>query len=98
MDVAQGTAVPLFWSQPGYSLKPAPVLASERTHAQHLDVIRRHFQKLVGQYGPNVSRALHLHLLLLMFAVGCNQLGGTARQGGRCYYWLPGIHGRAQLG
>ncbi|EPQ58006.1 hypothetical protein GLOTRDRAFT_114553 [Gloeophyllum trabeum ATCC 11539] len=46
-------SIPLFWTQPGYSLKPAPVLSPERTHDQHLDAIRRHFQKLISKYGPN---------------------------------------------
>ncbi|EIN07173.1 hypothetical protein PUNSTDRAFT_126985 [Punctularia strigosozonata HHB-11173 SS5] len=46
-------SIPLFWSQPGYSLKPAPVLASDRTHSQQLDAVRRHFQRTVGHYGPN---------------------------------------------
>lgn len=51
--------VPLFWSQPGYSLKPAPVLAADRTRSQHLDALRRHFQKIVGQYGPSVRSTLY---------------------------------------
>ncbi|TFK54747.1 hypothetical protein OE88DRAFT_1777920 [Heliocybe sulcata] len=45
-------SIPLFWSQPGYSLKPAPVLSPERTQEQNLDAIRRHFQKVVSKYGP----------------------------------------------
>ncbi|KAI0082839.1 hypothetical protein K474DRAFT_1584893 [Panus rudis PR-1116 ss-1] len=44
-------SIPLFWSQPGYSLKPAPVLSPDRTHAQNLDAMRRHFVKTVGRYG-----------------------------------------------
>ncbi|CAK5265034.1 unnamed protein product, partial [Mycena citricolor] len=35
--------VPLFWTQTGLALKPPPVLATDRTHAQNLDAIRRHF-------------------------------------------------------
>ncbi|KZT26550.1 hypothetical protein NEOLEDRAFT_1132067 [Neolentinus lepideus HHB14362 ss-1] len=46
-------SIPLFWTQPGYSLKPAPILSPERTHSQNLDAIRRHFQKIVSKYGPS---------------------------------------------
>jgi hypothetical protein len=57
--------VPLYWAQPGLSLKPAPVLSADRTHDQQLNAIRRHFERVVPQYGPNVrstmSRMSDLH-------------------------------------
>ncbi|KIM48704.1 hypothetical protein M413DRAFT_21047 [Hebeloma cylindrosporum] len=40
-------SIPLFWTQNGYGLKPPPVLASDRTHAQNLDVLKKHFQKTI---------------------------------------------------
>ncbi|KAI0718313.1 SacI homology domain-containing protein [Fomitopsis betulina] len=46
-------SIPLYWKQEGYSLKPAPQLASDRTHDQALDAIRRHFRKTVSTYGPH---------------------------------------------
>ncbi|KAI0093512.1 SacI homology domain-containing protein [Irpex rosettiformis] len=45
-------SIPLFWSQPGYSLKPAPVLSPERSQAQNLDALKRHMQRLIPRYGP----------------------------------------------
>lgn len=47
-------AVPLFWTQSGYSLKPAPLLSPERTHDQNLDALKRHFERTVPKYGPHV--------------------------------------------
>ncbi|KAG6880277.1 hypothetical protein C0992_001846, partial [Termitomyces sp. T32_za158] len=46
-------SIPLFWTQTGYGLKPPPLLASDRTHAQNLNVLRRHFEKTVALYGPH---------------------------------------------
>ncbi|KZT71284.1 hypothetical protein DAEQUDRAFT_724233 [Daedalea quercina L-15889] len=46
-------SIPLYWKQEGYSLKPAPQLAPDRTHEQNLDAIRRHFQKTLPIYGPH---------------------------------------------
>ncbi|TFY55822.1 hypothetical protein EVG20_g9178 [Dentipellis fragilis] len=46
-------SIPLFWTQSGYSLKPAPNLSPERTHEQHLDALRRHFQRTQKIYGPH---------------------------------------------
>ncbi|KAL0565241.1 hypothetical protein V5O48_016787 [Marasmius crinis-equi] len=46
-------SIPLFWNQAGYGLKPPPVISSERTHQQHLDAIRRHFQRTIPRYGPH---------------------------------------------
>jgi len=46
--------VPLFWTQPGYSLKPAPQLSPDRTHDQHLNAISRHLDRTVRSYGPHV--------------------------------------------
>lgn len=48
-------AVPLFWDQQGYALKPAPQLSAERSHEQNLTAIRQHFAKIVPAYGPVVS-------------------------------------------
>ncbi|EKM55175.1 uncharacterized protein PHACADRAFT_184007 [Phanerochaete carnosa HHB-10118-sp] len=45
-------AVPLFWSQSGYGLRPAPVLSPDRTHVQNLDALKRHLQRLLQRYGP----------------------------------------------
>ncbi|KAH7103991.1 SacI homology domain-containing protein [Auriculariales sp. MPI-PUGE-AT-0066] len=45
--------IPLFWKQPGYSLKPAPQLSPDRTHAQNLDAISRHLERTVRTYGPH---------------------------------------------
>lgn len=47
--------VPLFWTQSGYSLKPAPTLSLDRTHEQNIDTLNRHFTKTIGRYGPHVS-------------------------------------------
>ncbi|KAF9265526.1 hypothetical protein L218DRAFT_957123 [Marasmius fiardii PR-910] len=45
-------SIPLFWNQASYGLKPHPVVSAERTHQQHLDVLRRHFQRSIPRYGP----------------------------------------------
>jgi hypothetical protein len=45
-------SIPLFWTQSGYSMKPPPVLAPERTPAQNLDAIKRHFRRAIPVYGP----------------------------------------------
>ncbi|KIY65285.1 hypothetical protein CYLTODRAFT_357070 [Cylindrobasidium torrendii FP15055 ss-10] len=46
-------SIPLYWTQTGYGLKPAPALATDRTHEQNLDAVRRHFAKTVPKYGPH---------------------------------------------
>ncbi|KAA1469556.1 hypothetical protein DENSPDRAFT_918842 [Dentipellis sp. KUC8613] len=46
-------SIPLFWTQSGYSLKPTPSLSPERTHEQHLDALRRHFQRMQKIYGSH---------------------------------------------
>ncbi|KAJ7709765.1 SacI homology domain-containing protein [Mycena rosella] len=46
-------SIPLFWTQTGYGLKPPPLLATDRTHDEHLDAIKRHFQRTVPKYGPH---------------------------------------------
>ncbi|KIM79647.1 hypothetical protein PILCRDRAFT_823187 [Piloderma croceum F 1598] len=46
-------SIPLFWTQSGYSLKPAPLLSPERTHDQNLDALKRHFERTVPKYGPH---------------------------------------------
>ncbi|KDQ60929.1 hypothetical protein JAAARDRAFT_124474 [Jaapia argillacea MUCL 33604] len=48
-------SIPLFWTQSGYSLKPAPMLSPERTPDQNLGAIKRHFEKTVSRYGPNTA-------------------------------------------
>ncbi|KIY43445.1 hypothetical protein FISHEDRAFT_53223 [Fistulina hepatica ATCC 64428] len=47
-------SIPLFWTQTGAGLKPPPVLSTDRTHAQSLAAMKRHFQRTVPQYGPHV--------------------------------------------
>ncbi|KAG6820642.1 hypothetical protein H0H93_013841 [Arthromyces matolae] len=46
-------SIPLFWTQTGYGLKPPPLLATDRTHTQNLDMLKRHFDKTVALYGPH---------------------------------------------
>ncbi|KAJ3818742.1 SacI homology domain-containing protein [Lentinula raphanica] len=46
-------SIPLFWTQNGYGLKPPPLVSTERTHEQHLNAMKRHFQKTVPRYGPH---------------------------------------------
>ncbi|TFK30155.1 hypothetical protein FA15DRAFT_726049 [Coprinopsis marcescibilis] len=46
-------SIPLFWTQSGYSLKPPPVLAADRTHQQNLDALSRHFKRTIPIYGPH---------------------------------------------
>ncbi|KZV92152.1 hypothetical protein EXIGLDRAFT_836634 [Exidia glandulosa HHB12029] len=46
-------SIPLYWSQPGYSLKPAPQLSPDRTHAQNLDAVKRHLERTIKTYGPH---------------------------------------------
>ncbi|KAJ6497000.1 SacI homology domain-containing protein [Mycena vitilis] len=46
-------SIPLFWTQTGYGLKPPPLLATDRTHEQHLEALKRHFQRTVPKYGPH---------------------------------------------
>ncbi|KAF8212087.1 SacI homology domain-containing protein [Mycena galopus ATCC 62051] len=46
-------SIPLFWTQTGYGLKPPPLLATDRTHDQHIDALKRHFQRTVPKYGPH---------------------------------------------
>ena len=46
--------VPLFWTQTGYGLKPPPVLATDRTHDQNLDALKRHFMRTIPAYGHHV--------------------------------------------
>ena len=56
-------AVPLFWTQTGYGLKPPPVLAADHTPAQNIDAMKRHFQRTLTRYGPHVSvAAFHTRL------------------------------------
>lgn len=56
--------VPLFWTQTGYGLKPPPLLATDRTHEQHLDALKRHFERTVPKYGPHVRFLLLVGLLV----------------------------------
>ncbi|EMD38456.1 hypothetical protein CERSUDRAFT_113620 [Gelatoporia subvermispora B] len=46
-------SIPLYWSQPGYSLKPAPQLSPERNHNQNLETLRRYLQRTLQKYGPH---------------------------------------------
>ncbi|KAG6860598.1 hypothetical protein C0995_009488 [Termitomyces sp. Mi166 len=48
-------SIPLFWTQTGYGLKPPPLLATDRTHAQNLNVLKRHFEKTVALYGSHTA-------------------------------------------
>lgn len=48
-------AVPLFWDQQGYGLKPAPRLSPNRSHTENLDACRHHFARTVTTYGPHVD-------------------------------------------
>ncbi|KAJ7063419.1 SacI homology domain-containing protein [Mycena amicta] len=48
-------SIPLFWTQTGYGLKPPPLVDNERTHDQHLDALRRHFQRTIPKYGPHIA-------------------------------------------
>ncbi|ESK89839.1 hypothetical protein Moror_824 [Moniliophthora roreri MCA 2997] len=54
-------SIPLFWTQAGYGLKPPPVLSTERTHQQHLDAMKRHFQRTLPWYGPHTVVNLAEH-------------------------------------
>ncbi|KAI6109734.1 SacI homology domain-containing protein [Pisolithus sp. B1] len=47
-------SIPLFWKQFGYSLKPPPVLAPERTPEQNVDAMKRHFHNTTSVYGPHM--------------------------------------------
>ncbi len=47
--------VPLFWTQTGAGLKPAPQLLPETTHQQNLKALSRHFKRTLATYGPHVS-------------------------------------------
>ncbi|KAJ7109515.1 SacI homology domain-containing protein [Mycena epipterygia] len=46
-------SIPLFWTQTGYGLKPPPLLATDRTHEQNLEALKRHFKRTVPKYGPH---------------------------------------------
>lgn len=54
-------SIPLFWSQSGYSLKPPPVLDTDRTHKQHLEALSRHFKRTIPLYGPHTVINLAEH-------------------------------------
>lgn len=47
-------SVPLYWLQTGYGLKPPPVIATDRTHEQQMDALKRHFLRTIPQHGPHV--------------------------------------------
>ena len=53
-------SVPLYWTQNGYGLKPPPVLVEDRTHAQNLEALKKHFSQTIPVYGPHVCLASHL--------------------------------------
>ncbi|KAH6895050.1 SacI homology domain-containing protein [Coprinopsis sp. MPI-PUGE-AT-0042] len=46
-------SIPLYWTQSGYSLKPPPTLAADRTHQQNQDALSRHFKNTIPIYGPH---------------------------------------------
>lgn len=75
--------VPLFWNQSGYSLKPPPLISPDRTHAQNLDALRRHFQKTVSQYGPLVRRQVYVlsQLSLIIYYTDDCKPSRAAREG-----------------
>ncbi|KAG7092615.1 hypothetical protein E1B28_008958 [Marasmius oreades] len=54
-------SIPVFWTQAGYGLKPPPVISTERTRQQHLDAMRRHFQRSIPRYGPHTIVNLAEH-------------------------------------
>ncbi|KAF8912099.1 SacI homology domain-containing protein [Gymnopilus junonius] len=46
-------SIPLYWTQNGYGLKPPPVLSEDRTHAQNLEALKKHFSSTIPLYGPH---------------------------------------------
>lgn len=44
-------SIPLFWSQPGFKYRPAPVLA--RSPEENFESFSKHFKELFYYYGPN---------------------------------------------
>lgn len=54
-------SIPLFWTQSGYSLKPAPTLSPERTREQNIDALSRHFKRTLPPYGPHTVVNLAEH-------------------------------------
>lgn len=75
--------VPLFWTQTGHGLKPPPVLASDRTHEQNLDALRRHLKRTIPKYGPHVIRSFHQHLLSQLSQYFCQMIVNLAEQYGK---------------
>lgn len=57
--------VPLFWSQPGLNLKPAPRL--DRTPSESLIAMQKHFDRTVSAYGSHV-RFVWTPMILTEFA------------------------------
>ena len=53
--------VPLFWTQSGYGLKPAPQLSTSQTPEQNIRTLRRHFERTLPVDGPHV-RVLSIRL------------------------------------
>ncbi|KAK7467319.1 hypothetical protein VKT23_004376 [Stygiomarasmius scandens] len=43
-------SIPLYWTQTSYGLKPPPILSTSRTHAQNLDAMKRHLERLKTKY------------------------------------------------
>ncbi|KAG8963113.1 hypothetical protein FRC03_003389 [Tulasnella sp. 419] len=43
-------SIPLFWSQPGTSLKPPPRL--DKPWEESMDILSRHFERTIKSYGP----------------------------------------------
>jgi hypothetical protein len=79
--------VPLFWTQSGYSLKPAPQLSSSQTHEQHLAALKRHFGRTTAAYGSNVRfvRILYVNINIKSYPLDHRQFGGTSWEGRPSY-------------
>ncbi|KAI9446507.1 SacI homology domain-containing protein [Lactarius indigo] len=46
-------SIPLFWTQSGAGLKPAPQLSPGATRQQNLKALSRHFKRTLPTYGPH---------------------------------------------
>ncbi|THU85663.1 hypothetical protein K435DRAFT_869083 [Dendrothele bispora CBS 962.96] len=52
-------SIPLYWTQTSYGLKPPPILSTNRTHAQNLDAMKKHLERLKTRYvSPSSSQEL----------------------------------------
>lgn len=46
-------SIPLFWTQSGAGIKPAPQLSPGTTHQQNSKALSRHFKRTLPTYGPH---------------------------------------------